>query len=277
MLAYTSGTTGRPKGAVHVHGGFVVKMRCEGRFGADLRTGDRVHLGDRHRLDHGPLAAGQHPRPRAHGGALRRRTRLPGRGPHLATRRAPPPDASWACRRRSCARYGRPATNSLDQADLSALRLFGSTGEPWNPDPWLWLFERVGGGTRPIMNISGGTEIASSFLGLRALSAAQAMHARAAVARHGDGRLRPGRAVVARRGRRARVHAAVARHDARHLGRPRALPRHLLAALSRSLDARRLGLDRRRRRLVPARPLRRHAERRGQAHRTGRVRIGPRR
>jgi acetyl-CoA synthetase len=53
----------------------------------------------------------------------------------------------------------------LDGVDLSALRLFGSTGEPWNPEPWMWLFERVGGGTKPIMNISGGTEVAAAFLG----------------------------------------------------------------------------------------------------------------
>ena len=48
----------------------------------------------------------------------------------------------------------------------------------------------------------------------------------------------------------------------------------LLAPLPGRLDARRLGLDRRRRRLVPARPLRRHAQRRRQAHRPGRVRVG---
>ncbi|MYF83971.1 MAG: AMP-binding protein, partial [Acidimicrobiia bacterium] len=29
--------------------------------------------------------------------------------------------------------------------DLSTLRAIGSTGEPWNPDPWWWLFREVGG------------------------------------------------------------------------------------------------------------------------------------
>jgi acetyl-CoA synthetase len=48
--------------------------------------------------------------------------------------------------------------------DLSTLRLFGSTGEPWNPDPWMWLFEKVGGGTRPIINYSGGTEVSGGIL-----------------------------------------------------------------------------------------------------------------
>ena len=48
--------------------------------------------------------------------------------------------------------------------DLSSLRFFGSTGEPWNPDPWMWLFEKVGGGSRPIINYSGGTEISGGIL-----------------------------------------------------------------------------------------------------------------
>ena len=43
MLAYTSGTTGRPKGAVHVHGGFLVKMASEGRYTGDFQAGDRIH------------------------------------------------------------------------------------------------------------------------------------------------------------------------------------------------------------------------------------------
>jgi acetyl-CoA synthetase len=48
--------------------------------------------------------------------------------------------------------------------DLSSLRIFASTGEPWNPDPWMWLFEQVGGGSRPIINYSGGTEISGGIL-----------------------------------------------------------------------------------------------------------------
>ena len=40
---YTSGTTGRPKGAVHVHGGFLVKIASEGRYTADFQPGDRIH------------------------------------------------------------------------------------------------------------------------------------------------------------------------------------------------------------------------------------------
>ena len=48
--------------------------------------------------------------------------------------------------------------------DLSSLRLLGSTGEPWDPESWLWFHEEVGGGDTPIINISGGTEIFGCFL-----------------------------------------------------------------------------------------------------------------
>lgn len=49
--------------------------------------------------------------------------------------------------------------------DLSSLRVIGSTGEPWNPEPWLWLFEKVGKRKVPIFNYSGGTEISGGILG----------------------------------------------------------------------------------------------------------------
>jgi acetyl-CoA synthetase len=31
----------------------------------------------------------------------------------------------------------------VHQHDLSSLRKFASTGEPWNPDPWMWLFQKI--------------------------------------------------------------------------------------------------------------------------------------
>ncbi|HEV7888460.1 MAG TPA: AMP-binding protein, partial [Acidimicrobiales bacterium] len=48
--------------------------------------------------------------------------------------------------------------------DLSSLRVLGSTGEPWNEDPWRWFFDVVGGGRCPIINLSGGTEVGACFL-----------------------------------------------------------------------------------------------------------------
>ena len=42
LLAYTSGTTGKPKGALHVQGGFLLSIVRETAYQADLRAGDRV-------------------------------------------------------------------------------------------------------------------------------------------------------------------------------------------------------------------------------------------
>ncbi|MDX6620193.1 MAG: acetyl-CoA synthetase [Gaiellales bacterium] len=164
MLAYTSGTTGRPKGAVHVHGGFLVKIVSEGRYTGDFQPGDRIHWMTDIGWIMGPWLLAN-----AHGLGLTamlydgapdfpdqgRLWRLAER--HRLTFLGISPTLIRALRQ------GGDAL--LDGVDLSALRTFGSTGEPWNPEPWLWLFERVGGGTKPIMNISGGTEVAAAFLG----------------------------------------------------------------------------------------------------------------
>ena len=109
-----------------------------------------------------------------------------------------------------------------------------------------------------------------------ALRADQGVLARRARARDGDGHRRRRRALARRhrRGGRARLPQAVPGHDARLLARPRALPRDLLEPDPGRLGARRLGLGRRRRLLVPARPLRRHAQHRRQADRAGRARVG---
>jgi acetyl-CoA synthetase len=49
--------------------------------------------------------------------------------------------------------------------DLASLRVLGSTGETWNPVPWWWYFEEVGGGRCPVINYSGGTETGGGILG----------------------------------------------------------------------------------------------------------------
>jgi acetyl-CoA synthetase len=58
-------------------------------------------------------------------------------------------------------RYG---DEPVRRSDLSRLRILGSTGEPWNPDPWFWFFNAVGRRRLPIINYSGGTEISGGIL-----------------------------------------------------------------------------------------------------------------
>src|SRR5207245_2080854 len=52
----------------------------------------------------------------------------------------------------------------VERHDLSSLRVLVTTGEPWNPDPYRWLHQHVGGGRCPIINCSGGTEVGACFL-----------------------------------------------------------------------------------------------------------------
>ena len=52
----------------------------------------------------------------------------------------------------------------VEKHDLSSLRVLGSTGEPWDPESYMWYFEKIGGGRCPVMNISGGTELCGCIL-----------------------------------------------------------------------------------------------------------------
>jgi len=62
---------------------------------------------------------------------------------------------------RKLAEYGKPQTAGHD---LSHLRFFASSGEPWDPASWWWLFQQVREKPVPIINYSGGTEISGGIL-----------------------------------------------------------------------------------------------------------------
>jgi acetyl-CoA synthetase len=49
--------------------------------------------------------------------------------------------------------------------DLGSLRVLGSSGEAWNPEPYLWFAREVGCSRCPIVNYSGGTEIGGGIVG----------------------------------------------------------------------------------------------------------------
>lgn len=55
-------------------------------------------------------------------------------------------------------------TELIARHDVSSLRMAGSTGSPWDPESWLWLFHNVLGGSKPILNYSGGTEISGGIV-----------------------------------------------------------------------------------------------------------------
>ncbi|MEO8284848.1 MAG: acetate--CoA ligase [Chloroflexota bacterium] len=163
MIIYTSGTTGKPKGAQHVHCGFPVKGAQDMAHCFDVQPGDILFW----YTDIGWMMG-----PWAISGALMLGATL---FMYDGTPDCPEPDRIWAMiERHKITHLGISPTairalmthgdEWVDRHDLSSLMFLGSTGEPWNPDPWQWYFEKVGGGRCPIINYSGGTEISGGIL-----------------------------------------------------------------------------------------------------------------
>jgi acetyl-CoA synthetase len=169
LLAYTSGTTGRPKGALHVQGGFLLSIAREAAYQADLRAGDRVLFATDMGWIMGPWTvvgvgavgatvvymegAPDWPADRIWKLVEAERVTMLGISPTLVRALIP---------------AGEPS------ADLSSLRAVTTTGEPWNRGPYDWLNEHVcGGGRIPIVNISGGTEVGACFLSVSLMAPAK--------------------------------------------------------------------------------------------------------
>jgi acetyl-CoA synthetase len=163
MVIYTSGTTGQPKGAVHTHCGFPIKAAQDMAFGTDIHTGQRIYWMTDMGWMMGPWlvfgalllgatffiydGAPDYPRPgRIWELVENHRLNVLGISPTLV---------------RALIAHGEAP---FKDRDLSSLRAFASTGEPWNLDPWIWLFETVGKSRLPIINYSGGTEISGGIV-----------------------------------------------------------------------------------------------------------------
>ena len=163
FIGYTSGTTGRPKGVLHVHGGFLVKIVEEVAYQVDLHPGEILYWVTDLGWIMGPFEIV---------GALALGATV------LLTEGAPThpgPGRLWeTVERHGVTTLGVSPTliralipygaKHVHEHDLSSLRILASTGEPWNPDPYRWLSLEVGGDRLPIINLSGGTEVGACFL-----------------------------------------------------------------------------------------------------------------
>lgn len=164
MVIYTSGTTGRPKGAVHVHGGFPLKSAQDMAHLFDLQEGDVLFWFTDIGWMMGPWLIA--------GGLMLGATVFLYDG----TPDFPDPSRVWSMvERHRITHLGisptairallRAGEEPVRRHDRSSLFVLGSTGEPWNPDPWWWYFRVVGDARCPIINYSGGTEVSGGIVG----------------------------------------------------------------------------------------------------------------
>jgi acetyl-CoA synthetase len=151
-ILYTSGTTGKPKGAVHSTGGYLVYAYATQQWVFDVRdedvywcTADIGWVTGHTYVVFGPLMHGV--TNVMYEGALD----------------YPQADRWWSLVERNGVTilYTTPtAIRSLikfgdqwpKQHDLSSLRILGTVGEPINPAAWWWYFETIGQGRCPIVD-----------------------------------------------------------------------------------------------------------------------------
>jgi len=162
MVIFTSGTTGKPKGAVHVHGGFPIKIAHDAAIHFDVSPGDVFCW---------PADVGWIAGSLVLGAALLR-------GATLVCYDGAPDFPDWSrmaslIERHRVTHFGSSPTlirgfaaheASSTAADLSSLELLITAGEAIATDHFIWFQRRFGRGQCPLINYTGGTEVSGALL-----------------------------------------------------------------------------------------------------------------